>query len=270
MGMGDEVIAIGHAKSAATIAGSPIVICDKDWRPRWDELWKGCDWIYNPTKRRPPADLVKIRNGPGCRPYLHSICPTMGSKFNHEYSVAKYRPQIVFEPGELNEAGWAHQFTVIEPNMHTSSCQNKRIPWRLWQDLVLNVDRDWLQIIWDRSQPVLAGVKTVRVQNKRQSAAVVAMSQGVVSYEGGMIHLAGARCRPAVVVCTGFTPIDVITYPDHVVIHPSNHNSCGLWRHCKECHEFAQSLTWTQLAAAVAKMDEAHKTYWDGMIGLES
>lgn len=68
------------------------------------------------------------------------------------------------------------------------------------------------------ADPLLAGVRDLRGLPARRSAAVLAGSRGFVGLEGGLMHLAKAVGRPAVIIYGGLVARESSAYDDHEIV----------------------------------------------------
>src|SRR5688572_7416665 len=122
MGIGDELLAAGHARRMRLTDPRPVRILDKRGQRRWHEIWNA-----NPDIAVALATNVqKLQNGPGCRPYI-----------NHDLSTPRRWVWKKYEPYPANlptvkpdERG--RGMVLIEPHIKEGASPNKQ--WGRWHE----------------------------------------------------------------------------------------------------------------------------------------
>lgn len=235
MGMGDELMAAGHAARAHRETGKPVCIVNESGQVRYHELWDGLEFIV--PARVPGA--VEVRNGSGCRPYIRYPFTAEGHGYT-DWRARDHRPVIATK----REA--AGGFVLIESTIKHGANPNKH--WPRWQEVV-----DALPgVRFVQCSPAgggLRGVETVRTATFMEAVRVLARVSLYVGPEGGMHHAAAALGVPAVVVFGGSPSIEATGYPDHVNFGCDD--PCGRWSRCAHCAEVAERITPEDVAAAV-------------------
>jgi hypothetical protein len=204
MGMGDELMAAGHAARVSREAGgAPVNILDRFGRVRFHELWEGLDFIK--PVRVPGA--IEISNGPGCRPYIrYPFTIETGQTFTG-WRARDNRP--VISPhlvGARRDGG----FVYIEPTIKPLANVNKQ--WRGYQALVDSLpDVTFVQCGEAEHKAHALRGKNVRFEvTDRYLEAVARLNEAAlyVGAEGGMHHAAAALNVPAVVIFGGAPSIE--------------------------------------------------------------
>lgn len=239
MGLGDELMASGHARVVHEQTGKRVMILDFYRRPRWSEMWEGLPWIARPKER---GDFALIQNGPQCRPYIeYPFSIPLGQRWT-DWRARDHLGAIAFTHEEKQfarsvTAGLA-PFVVIEPNLATKANPNKQWGARNWQDLadrMVTAGLSPVQFIW--GGPVtLRRVKTIKTPNFRMGAAVLSHASAAILPEGGLHHAAAVLGIPAVVLFGGAVSPETTGYPSHINLADEGVGSpCGSWKPCKHC-----------------------------------
>lgn len=244
MGVGDEIMASGHARVVSEQTGKRVRILDCYGRPRWDDLWDGLPWIARPQER---GDLASVSNGPQCRPYVqYPFTVRRGQKWtgwrarDHVGAIALRSPELAFAKRIAASIG---PFIIIEPTLLPKSNPNKQ--WGKWRDLldVLTARGETVVQLGADQSAVLPGIRHfVRTSTFRKAAAVLSEAQAAVLPEGGLHHAAAVLGVPAVVLFGGYISPETTGYPGHVNI--AEGEPCGKWTPCEHCREI-----WSRLSA---------------------
>jgi hypothetical protein len=236
MGVGDEIMAAGHARVVSEETGRRVQILDYYSRPRWHEIWNGLPWIAAPHERR---GLMRIQNGPQCRPYVeYPFTIERGQRWtqwrarDHVGAIALTERETVFANRIAAALG---PFVVIEPTLLPKSNQNKQ--WGKWRDLVEVLTGAGHTVVQMGPNPTatLAGVNHfVKTMTFRAAAAVLSRASAAVLPEGGLHHAAAVLRVPAVVLFGGYISPETTGYPDHVNL-AGDGRPCGRWTPCVHC-----------------------------------
>jgi ADP-heptose:LPS heptosyltransferase len=246
MGIGDEIMASGHARAVHRQTGKRVQIVDVHGRVRWSPMWDGLPWIAGPKES---GDFEIIRNAAQCRPYIaYPFTIETGQKFT-DWRARDHLGAIVLTEEEKREAqrltADIGPFVVIEPNLSMKANPNKQWGKERWQALagrMIEEDFTPVQMAWG-GPTVLCGAKQVPTPNFRLGAAVLALAQAAVLPEGGLHHAAGVLNVPSVVLFGGMISPETTGYPGHVNLVDSGPGSpCGKWRPCIHCRKI-----WTKL-----------------------
>lgn len=249
MGIGDEIMASGHALAEHRRTGKRVKILDLHGRPRFDVLWHGLNWIAQPHER---GDFATIQNGPQCRPYIEY---PFGREIGQRWTSWRARDHL----GAIALTGSEQQFArtatarlgrffVIEPTLDPKSNPNKQWPAANWAELATLMIADGLKVVQMGPQPlrVPPGVTFVRTRSFRQAAAVLARAAGAVLPEGGLHHAAAVLGVPAVVLFGGYISPETTGYGGHLNLADQGAGSpCGRWQPCRHCAE-----AWLRMAPA--------------------
>lgn len=243
MGVGDEIMAAGHARVVSEETGKRVHILDYHRRPRWDPLWAGLPWIAKPAER---GDFARIMNGPQCRPYVqYPFTRRHGQRWtgwrarDHVGAIALTEAETAFARRVSGSIG---PFIVIEPTLLEKSNPNKQ--WGKWSELLgVLIERGHVvvQMGPDRTA-VLPGIRNfVRTSTFRDAAAVLSRAQAAVLPEGGLHHAAAVLGVPAVVLFGGYISPETTGYPGHINI--AEGEPCGKWMRCDHCADIWQRLS---------------------------
>lgn len=253
MGIGDELIASGHALGEHRSTGKRVRIVGQKGETRWSDLWWGLDWIAAPSET---GDFATVRNGPGCRPYIRypwkgGTCHYSGWRCRDNVGAIRFKPgEVAFAEDVARQLG---AFVVIEPNLAATSNQNKQWRWDRWQRLVALLP----EVSWIQPGPpgtrVLNGVRHVSTADFRHAAAVLDRAVLSAIPEGALHHAAGALRRPAIVLYGGTVDENSMGYPWHDNIVDQDEGSpCGSYDACDHCAEAWARLTPEHVAERVA------------------
>lgn len=245
MGIGDEIIASGHARTVHRQTGKRIVIVDQKGAPRWSALWRGLDWIVQSSNGA--AGAYPVRNGPGCRPYI--AYPWTGDPCRYSgWKCSENVGAIALDETERRFAAETRaalgDFVIVEPNLAGSSNPNKQWGWDRWQALVEKLPTVRFVQMGPRGTRLLDGVTHVETPMFRHAAAVLSVARGAVVPEGALHHAAAALGKCVVVLFGGTVDVQAMGYPGHInVVHEGPGSPCGKWRSCPHCAEAWASIT---------------------------
>lgn len=245
MGMGDELMAAGHAaRVSREAAGAPVNILDRHGHVRFHELWEGLDFI----KPARVLGAIAIDNGPGCRPYIEYPFTIEQGHGYTRWRARDHRP--VISPHLVGDRQ-NHGFVYIEPTIKAIANPNKR--WDGWQAVV-----DALPgVTFIQCGPAearrgkLSGANVYFETTESFLDAVRRLNQAslFVGAEGGMHHASAALNVPAVVIFGGAPSIDATGYPDHRNFGTSK--PCGRWVPCNHCREVMNKITPEMIVYAI-------------------
>jgi ADP-heptose:LPS heptosyltransferase len=239
MGIGDEIMASGHARVVHRETGKKVKIVGLDKRQRWSEMWEGLPWIAQPKER---GDFAVIQNGPQCRPYVqYPFTREIGQRFT-DWRARDHVGSIAFTQRELEwtlkETTGLGEFVIIEPNLSPKANPNKQWgpgKWQALADLLIAEGHKVLQI-GSNGLHLLRGARYVFTPNFRFGAAVLARARAAILPEGGLHHAAGVLRIPAVVLFGGMISPDVTGYEWHTNLADTGTGSpCGRWKPCRHC-----------------------------------
>lgn len=253
MSFGDELMAAGQAERHWRETGRQVCIVGRDNRPRWSDLWAGNPAIV----RKPGAGVDTIRNGPGCRPYLHYPWSRQsGARFT-DWRADEHRATLYLSDTERAAAATLRShvggdYVVVEPNLARDGNPNKA--WPYWQELA-DALREIGTIVVQPGAPgarALDGIVRVETASFRYGAAVLAGAKAAILPEGGLHHAAAALRIPAVVIFGGHTPVETTGYSGHVNIGRAP--ACGKWMPCEHCRAAMASITVKEVLDALDRL----------------
>lgn len=193
MGMGDEIMVTGEVRLLRQYDRRRVRVLDRRGRPRWSDLWAGCEGIARIHER---GNFQILRNGPGLRPYIDYTRST-----TQRWVYTDWRAV----PGELHgiRADPRGQGVVlIEPNLKANASPNKQWGYGAWCRLVQAPGIRWAQMGPPGTQPI-PGVQFIETRSFQEACGVLLAARGAVLPEGGLHHAAAALGRRVVVLFGG-------------------------------------------------------------------
>lgn len=247
MGLGDEIMASGRARVLHERTGKRVCIIGRDGSPRWQEIWDGVDFL----SKNLGEDVVPLRDGPGCRPYIASAGGGV-VKFRRSYRPV---PGSVVIPEHFLGIPKRRRIIFVEPGFKgTNSADNKDWGWSNWVELSEKLHSAGFALV----QVPMAGreslLRAVPMygQSLHELAFWVRRSRLVVTTEGGVHHMAAAVGTPAVVIWGGYTSPEFLGYPDHFNIFDEHDQSpCGRSSSCGHCRERMNAITVCRVESAI-------------------
>ena len=237
MGAGDWIMATAQVRELNKATGCLVYVVGRNGQPVWSEVFD-----HNPRISRGwSRGCVKLINGAGARPYIHSKLPDRW--IWKLWNIA---------PGEIyltaDEKAFGEQFAgkiLIEPNTKQDP-SNKAWFFDRWQALV---DRggEFVQVGAPGVRR-LNGVQFVETATFRQACAVLSACRAFVGAEGGLHHAAAAFDKPAVVLFSEFISPAYTGYPKHRNLRHAE-GSCGMRTPCEGCRRSMEAIT----------VDEVHR-----------
>lgn len=247
MGIGDEIMAAGQARELHEKTGLAVLICGRDGRGRWHEAWAGLPYIL----REPKGQYVRLVNAPGVRPYIEG-------KFPAKWRWRKFGPprgELVLSEEEKKFARMRVPMApavLIEPNVKAIGHDNKAWPWQRWVDLVGELTKTTgggLPLIQCGAPDTrrLPGTLFIETPTWRLGAAVLAECAAFVGTEGGMMHVAAALRRPAVILWSEFIAPEITGYPQLRNVRRAT-KTCGMRIRCDGCKKSMEAITVAEVA----------------------
>jgi ADP-heptose:LPS heptosyltransferase len=232
MGIGDEIMALGHAQKVYKDVHTPICIINKDGAIRWHSIWDGAPQVTN-------REGYRIVNGPGSRPYIqYPFTIAQGQRFTG-WKAKDHVATLYLTPRELAFGDGLEDYVLIEPNLHPQSNQNKQ--WKQWQELIyLTPDVKYLQVGPKRTH-LLRGVMHIETPTFRDACGVINAVKACVLPEGGLHHAAGALRKKAVVIFGGHISTETTGYDWHINLGTTE--PCGKWTPCRHCEKIMNQIT---------------------------
>jgi len=232
MGIGDEIMALGHAQKIYRDVHTPICIIDKNGNPRWHSIWNGAPEVTN-------RGGYRVANGPGSRPYIkYPFTYATGQKFT-SWRAKDHVAKLYLTDRELAFGDGLQDCVLIEPNIDSKSNQNKQ--WKHWQTLVdLTPDVKYIQVGPPKTR-ILNGVEHIMTPTFRDACGVINAVKACVLPEGGLHHAAGALGKKAVVIFGGHISTETTGYDCHINL--GTKQPCGKWTPCRHCEKIMNSIT---------------------------
>ena len=234
MGMGDELMAIGHARRMLRERGlrGRVEVLDKAGCRRMHPLWQHVPEIAKPGQH----SVTSIVDSGGCRPYVDYERTTPERwAWNLEHRPA---------PGELygvRPDTRARGLILIEPSIKRSASPNKQ--WGRWQELVdSEPSLPWAQIGTHATQ-WLRGVRRIQAPTFEDACALLAACRFAILPEGGLHHAAAAMEVRAVVLFGPYMPPAVTGYPFHANLAIDEPEATGWRTPSTLCRQAWQAIT---------------------------
>lgn len=243
MSFGDEIMASGHALARHRQTGRIISIEGKDGKRRWSDLWRGLHWIAD--QHCPSNEVVTIRNGPGCRPYIaYPFTRALGQRYtgwrarDHKGVLHLFEEEVEFAQRIRHRFG---PYVLVEP--HVPSNPNKQWGYQNWEALCEELRGVTLIQVGQAIIKGLPGVHWVQTPSFRHGAAILAHADYSVLPEGGLHHAAGVLDKKVAVLFGGSPSVEVTGYEHHDnLVSDVEGTPCGKWTSCPHCVE-----TWNRL-----------------------
>lgn len=258
MGIGDEILASGNAKTL--FAADPtrrVMILDVKGNPRWPllpgsaaSIWDGLGWIAHPVRDRHATDIQTMVDGPRCRPYIDYVkgfTRATGINFKMDYRARDNIGAIQLKDAEMkfavDSARSLGPFVILEPAVKGEANPNKqwgRVRWQGLADLLKREGFTAIQI-GPAGTPRLHGVALAVTPTFRHGAALMKFSRWNFLPDGGLHHACAALGLPATVLWGGANDPAVLGYPTHENIFTGP--MCGKWTPCRHCQSIWAKLT---------------------------
>lgn len=127
-------------------------------------------------------------------------------------------------------------FIVIEPNAKESFAPNNQWFWDRWQELadLLNKRGQVLVQLGPEGSPVLSGAVNLTGKTSfREAVGVIGQAKLFIGYSGGLMHGARAMDVKAIILASGFEPLEMANYPQNLNIYKKTDCApCGLKTPC--------------------------------------
>lgn len=254
MGIGDEIIASGHAKAEYLRSKKRVQVLDLYGRARWSDLWKGLDFIARPSEH---GDFSAVKDGPQCRPYIrYPFNRDLGCRYSG-WRCRDNVGEIALTEAEENYAlkvtASIPSFILIEPYLLPDSNPNKqwgKAKWQVLADILISEGRTVCQV-GSRMVLPLNGVLKIETPTFRHGAAVMRHATLSILPDGGLHHAAGAMGLPAIVLFGGSVDADAMGYENHINVQSGK--ACGNWRPCRHCSDIWAALEPHEIAEMVKR-----------------
>jgi ADP-heptose:LPS heptosyltransferase len=270
VGLGDELMAAGHAQRAfdANPELGPVAICDHKGVTRWHDLFVGNPAIAEPDKSQPfhrKPQTRWVKNAKFCRAYIqYPFTPDTGWTFSSTWKARDHRPRLYLRAAERSTGQQLRQqlgpFILIEPTPQRGN-KNRWWPqdrWVAFAELAKAFGLPIVQLEHAASRPLPDSIKIPHA-NFREACGVMEQAELFVTTEGGLAHAAAALRpdRKTVVLWGGCVSAEVLGYPEHLNIYDSGPGSpCGKWAPCAHCTAIWDRLTSEMVFEAVRTVRE--------------
>lgn len=138
-------------------------------------------------------------------------------------------------------------FLVIEPNSKKSFAPNNGWFWDRWQKLadLLNKKGQVIVQLGPEGLPVLSGAVNLTGKTSfREAVGLIGRAKLFIGYSGGLMHGARAMDVKAVILASGFEPLELANYPQNLNIYKEiDCAPCGLKTPCPYGRKCMQKIT---------------------------
>ena len=142
---------------------------------------------------------------------------------------------------------------IVEPHVKDSA-RNKDWGWTRWQELVDTLDLPWAQ--FDYGGKLLDNVFYIKTPSFLHAAAVLSVSRGLVTTDGGLHHAAAALGLKAVVIWGGYSPPEVLGYDDHINLAVTAPDCLGMKVNTEACSLAMKQITVSHVVSACRIWEE--------------
>lgn len=249
MGLGDEIMALGHAETVSRrdYCGSPVAIVDRRGMARKHDLWRGSPFVT----MSPGPNTPTVTNAAQYRPYIRYPFTRETGITPSGWRARDYRGRLVLTDEEL-EAGRRLRaqlgpFVILGAEIGPGASPNKDWGRARFESLVSLLSPHMAVVQSSAPRPEFTAIPGVRrhlkLHNFRQVCGVLAASTGYVGVEGGLHHAAAALGLPGTVIFGHFIDPLVTGYPEHRNLRGGAIGMCGSWSSCGECERAMEAVT---------------------------
>jgi ADP-heptose:LPS heptosyltransferase len=171
---------------------------------------------------------------------IETVCEPYGIQ-NPQLRCEIYLDEEEKESVEKIKQSLPNVFLVIEPHSNFEYTVNRRYPLKKWQIVVDELSKNVPVVQVGASNKLLLN-NVIDLRGKttfRTAGGIIGKSKGLISTEGGLIHLATSFDTKSFVILTGYQSRKMVEYPQHVYIDISSHGPCGMKIDCPECSKDA-------------------------------
>jgi ADP-heptose:LPS heptosyltransferase len=163
------------------------------------------------------------------------------------------RPVLRLRKRELERAAWSRGRIVVQSSSTSYWTVNKEwIPGRMQAtvEAMRHVGYDVIQLGSATDEPIRGTTDLRGRTSLREAAAILAQSRLLIGLEGGLVHLARAVDRRAVVIYTGYTRPEETGYEENVNLRdPQARDSCWRKDACEHCRQSAARVEVDEVVA---------------------
>lgn len=256
MGLGDEILAAGHAQVVYDADPTrKVAICDVYGNVRQHSLWTGNPAIATPRHAQ-AHPVSRVTNGVGARPYL-------AYPYDHErrarftsWRARDHVGRVYLTKGDTLMArakAEERPYVLIEPSLKGEQTRNKQWGFTRYAEVVKACpDIRFIRVIHADQRP-LPGAENVFGLTLFQVLAMVQHAAAVLVPEGGLHHAAAAFETKAVVLFGARVPVETLGYPGQVNLG-TDPEPCGMWQPCAHCKAAWNRVTVEEVVAALRKV----------------
>lgn len=245
MGLGDQIMATGMARGAAS-RGKRVAFGDGRrilWDINSEKIFRGNPNIAWPGNEG-RSDLEWIPYYKGHRIYNRQD----GDRWIWNLDFRAMPGEVFLTDYERESASrFGQGFVVIEPHVESwkSIAPNKDWGFRKYQevaDCLIAMGHEIVQFQYPKGGPILRGAHPVPTASFREALAVLAQAGLYIGPEGGLHHGAAAVGIPAVVLFGGFIPPTVTGYTSHANL-TGGADACGSLKPCEHCRKAMDAIS---------------------------
>lgn len=246
MGFGDDLLRAGWAQQQKKRVDFGY----------WSEVWEGNPWVL-----RPGADQADLRISVGEWEKVHGYGEgRTPDRYFYRKSFRPARAKFYLTDAELDAA---HEliprtpFVLVEPHIKgLVGADNRDWGWGNWEALAGRCPDLFVQCGAPGVRR-LSGIRSIETPTFRHACAVLALSQGIVTTNGGLHHAAAALHRPAVVIWGGYNDPEMLGYADHINLYEANPQCEGRRQSDPACRACMDRITVDRVYSAVVRMCDA-------------
>ena len=188
------------------------------------------------------------------RHLMDAMAETVGVTLQPE----ERRPFLYLTEQERAAQSWARGWIAVQSSSTNYWSLNKSwIPGRMQAvvDALRGLGYPIVHLGSAEDDP-LEGVKDLRGKTSlREAGAILANVRLFIGLEGGLVHLARAVDRPAVVIYTGYTRPEETGYPENVNLRdPDAGESCWRREKCEHCTRSAENVKAEMVVEAAIRL----------------
>lgn len=250
MGLGDELMAAGHARWLSDRrGGGKVEILDRVRQRRWHGLWERMPWVARPGERDVVGGVV---NGPGVRPYIARSSPARWTWADYTCHPCP----IVLTDDERAFGARAAGLVLLAPAIKRGASPNKLWPterWRALARLLMSLGAPVAQLEQPGGDDVALDVPVrLAAPTLWHAGALIAAARCLITHEGALHHLAAGLAARSVVIRGGYVGVRQTGYGLACQLElAAPGDACG-WRiPCEHCIDAMAAITPERVARAV-------------------
>lgn len=255
MGLGDEIMAAGHAQ--VVYEADPtrrVAICDTQGNVRSHSVWQNNPVIAGPQYAR-TKEVTRIVNAVGARPYIrYPYSHDAPCRFT-SWRARDHVGRVYLTRGDETVArqhAARRPYVLIEPSLKDSQTRNKQWGFSRYAEVVQACPDIRFIRVTHADQRHLPGAEHIFGLQLVHMLGMVKNAAAVLVPEGGLHHAAAAFGTKAVVLFGSRVPVETLGYPDQVNLGTDD-IVCGMHHPCNHCKAVWDRVTVEDVVAALRK-----------------